>query len=299
MIGDEGAAAVAVTRRRRTIAVIGVVALALIASAVIVARSRGTDTERLAADGPAAVTTSTTTADGDPTTTVPLVPLTTGVPIPDAVEAPPATEAPSATPASPRAASAGTSVGTEVTAAGAVLTRSPSGATRRVDKAKGCTSATADGWTIEDCGALRTSGTVLVWLVEAKGKASRALVLKEQTAGRWLIVLSAADVDGRSFTRIGVRGEDVSGDGQPELVFGFHRRDDASTLAVDVVDGAPSVVAHTDLAKGSARVAAGALTTWSSATDGFDEVEIRHAGGAYRASAARRVPASAVPQSMI
>jgi hypothetical protein len=164
---------------------------------------------------------------------------------------------------------------------------------RSVDKATGCTSATADGWKQTGCGALRTSGTVLLWVVETKGKASRALVLKEQTEGRWAVVLSAADVDGTAFSKIGVRGEDVSGDGQPELVFGFHRKDGASTLSMDVVDATPAVVAHRDLAKGE-------ITTWAATADGAaDEVHIRYASGAYRAGAAQKVARSAVPASMI
>jgi hypothetical protein len=141
---------------------------------------------------------------------------------------------------------------------------------------------------------------VLLWLVEAKGKASRVLVLKEQTAGTWLVVLSAADVNGTAFERIGVRGEDVSGDGQPELVFGFHRKDAAGTLAMDVVDAAPSVVVHRDLAKGAVRLAKGEITTWAAAGDGaYDQVGIRFAAGAWRASAAQRVGRDAVGASMI
>ena len=295
--------------QRRALGVVGGLVVVVLLVVALTSRS-GDGGDRLAVKGVAENAPSTTTsappADDGPSTTLPLVPVTTGVPIPDAVEPPPSTAPPTATPAAPRpgttSAGGGTAAaaGTVVTAEGAVLARSPSGASRRVDKAKGCTSATADGWAIEDCGALRTNGTVLLWLVETKGKASRALVLKEQTSGVWSIVLSAADVDGRSFARIGVRGEDVSGDGQPELVFGFHRKDAASTLAMDVVDATPAVVAHRDLPKGSVRLAAGEITTWAAAADGgYDQVAIRYAGGAWRASTAQRVGRDAVGASMI
>ena len=271
------------------------------------------DDERLAVRGRAenAPTTTTTTTepvaagDGATSTTVALVPVTTGVPVPDATEAPPVTEAPSATPAAPRAASGGQPAaddGTVVTAEGATITRSPSKAVRTVDKAKGCNSAGGEGWTIENCGALRTSGTVLLWVVETKGKASRALVLKEQTAGRWAVVLSAADVDGTAFDTIGVRGQDVTGDGQPELVFGFHRKDAARTLSVDVVDASPAVILHRDLPRGSVRLSSGEITTWaaSGAGDGtYDQVSIRYTGSAWRAAAAQRVSRAAVPASMV
>ncbi|HVF32420.1 MAG TPA: hypothetical protein VM933_05210 [Acidimicrobiales bacterium] len=295
-------------QRRRALGLVGGLLAVVLAALAFSARGDDGD-DRLAVRGVAENAPSTTTsavpeADGGPSTTLPLVPVTTGVPVPDAFEPPPSTAPPTATPGAPRpAATTGGDAGTVVTGQGAVLTRSPSGATRKVDKAKGCTSATADGWKIEDCGALRTSGTVLLWLVEAKGRASRALVLKEQTSGTWTVVLSAADVDGTAFDRIGVRGEDVSGDGQPELVFGFHRKDAARTLSMDVVDAAPAVVVHRDLAGGRVRLAKGEITTWAAAADGtpgaYDQVAIRFVDGAWRAGAAQRVDRQAVGDSMI
>lgn len=298
-------------KQRRALGLVG--GLVALVALILAVGAGGDDDDRLAVRGVAenapSTTTSTTAPDGDDgasDTTVPLVPVTTGVPVPNATEAPPPTARPSATPAAPRATTGGgaptaTAGGSVVTGEGATLTRSPSGATRSVDKAKGCTSAGGgDGWKIEECGALRTSGTVLLWLVEVKGKASRALVLKEQTSGRWLIVLSAADVNGTAFAKIGVRGEDVSGDGQPELVFGFHRKDAASTLSMDVVDASPAVVVHRDLAKGAVRLAKGDITTWAAAADGsYDQVAIRYSAGAWRAGAAQSVPRRAVPASMI
>ncbi len=297
--------------RRRLLAVAGA-SVGVLALASGLAAGAGND-ERLAVRGVAENAPSTTTSlpavESGPTTTLALRPVTTGVPVPNAVEAPPPTLPPSATPAAPRAGTAtpasgaapAAGTGTAVTGAGAVLTRSTSGATRKVDKAEGCNSARADGWEIEECGALRTSGTVLLWLVETKGKGSRALVLKEQTAGTWLVVLSAADVDGRAFARIGVRGEDVSGDGQPELVFGFHRNDAAKTLAVDVVDASPVVVVHRDLAGGAVRLSKGEITTWSMAESegGYDQITIRNVDGTWRAGVAQRVARSAVPASSV
>jgi hypothetical protein len=305
------------TAQRRTLTVIGGVVVLVALVLALTSTGGGDDDQRLAVEGrteeaPSTTTSSTvllggTGASSDTTeTTIPLVPLTTGVPIPDAVEAPPATDPPSATPVAPPAGSGGGVTasgsssgadGTVVTADGATVARSPSGAVRTVDKAKGCNSAAGAGWTLQSCGALRTSGTVLLWVVETKGKASRALVLKEQTDGKWAVVLSAADVDGTQFSKIGVRGEDVSGDGQPELAFGFHRKD--GTLSMDVVDATPAVVAHRNLTKGVVELAKGRITTWSAADGGYDQVEIRYRAGAYRAGAAQRVARSAVPASMI
>jgi hypothetical protein len=211
---------------------------------------------------------------------------------------------PSATPAAPRttATPAGTTTAaaapgaTVVDGTGAVLARPSGTAVRPVDKAKGCNSANDDGWTIDDCGALRTNGTVLLWVVESKGKATRVLVLKEQTAGQWATLLRAGDGNG-AWSRVGVHAEDVSGDGQPELVFGFHGSAADKPLAVDLVDANANVAVHRDLAHGVAQTAKGSLTTWSAAGDGYDQQAITYAGGTWQASAPQRVPRSAAPQA--
>lgn len=290
--------------------------LALVAVLLVASRDGG-ERDRLAVEGraedappqsePAPEPSSPPEADSG--TTVPLVPVTTGVPVPDAVEAPPPTAAPSATPGTPRARSdssaTGSAAGTPgdgdvVTGTGAVLTRPPDTTTTRpVDKAKGCHSAADPGWTIQDCGALRSGGGVLLWVVESKGKGLRTLVLRERTSGRWTVVLSALDDQGSTFSAVGVRGEDVSGDGHPELVFGFHRRDRERTLAVDVVDASPAVVVHRELPQGAARVSKGQLDTWAAAGDGFDHVVIRYASGAWRAGRPTRVARADVPPSMV
>ena len=291
--------------QRRVIGVVG--GLAVILLLVLVLTSGGPDGsegERLAVRGRAEnapSTSSAPTTDPPPSTTVPLVPVTTGVPVPDAVEAPPPTAPPSATPAAPGTAPGPTVVGaaagaTTVDGKGAVLARQGSSATRPVDKARGCNSANDAGWKIANCGALRSSGTVLLWVVETKGKATRVLVLKEQTAGNWSTVLLAADDAGTAWSSVGVRGEDVSGDGQPELVFGFHRQGTDRVVSMDVVDAASAaVVVHRDLTRGVVETAKGRISTWSAAGDGYDEVVIRFSGGAWRAGAPKRVDRGAVP----
>ena len=268
----------------------------------------GSEGDRLAVRGRAEHAPSTTsppTTEAAPSTTLPLVPVTTGVPVPDAVEAPPPTQPPSATPAAPGTAPGPTVAGASSSAAGAstvdgkgALLARPANttATRPVDKAKGCNSANDAGWKIANCGALRSSGTVLLWVVETKGSATRVLVLKEQTAGNWSTVLQAADDAGTAWSSVGVRGEDVSGDGQPELVFGFHRQGAERVVSMDVVDAATAgVVVHRDLNRGVVQTAKGRITTWSAAGDGYDEVVIRFSGGAWRASAPIRVDRGAVP----
>jgi hypothetical protein len=293
--------------QRRALAVVGGV-VAVLAVVGLLVRGGGGGDERLSVEG-ATEEASTTTAptEVDPTeTTLPLLPVTTGVPVPNATEAPPPTRPPSATPAAPGSAQsggvvAGAPAGTSVVdGKGAVLTRPANvAATRPVDKAKGCQSANDAGWKIEDCGALRSSGTVLLWVVEHKGPATRVLVLKEQTAGQWSTVLSAVDDTGTAWTKVGVRGEDISGDGQPELVFGFHERAADKALAVDLVDAAAAVVVHRDLVNGVVQAAKGTLTTWSAAGDGYDQVSVRFIGGSWRASAPERVDRTAAPASSV
>ncbi|HUP85582.1 MAG TPA: hypothetical protein VM143_07940 [Acidimicrobiales bacterium] len=294
--------------QRRVLGGVGGVSAILVLLLLLTRGGDGRAGDRLAVEGPARdAPATTTTTDSSSETTLPVLPVTTGVPVPNATEAPPPTAPPSATPAAPRTASgttglsAASSVGTTtVDGKGALLARPASAATRPVDKAKGCASANDAGWKIANCGALRSSGTALLWVVETKGKATRVLVLKEQTAGQWSTVLFAADDAGTAWTSVGVRGEDVSGDGQPELAFGFHRQGAARDLAVDLVDAAAAnVVVHRDLSHGVAQTAQGALTTWSAAGDGYDEVAIRFAGGAWRATAPKRVERGAVPASSV
>ena len=291
--------------QRRVLVVVGGLVASLLLVFLLTGVGDGSEGERLAVRGraenaPSTTEAPTTTVDPATVTTLALVPVTTGVPVPNAVEPPPPTSPPSATPAAPRTASGTTGVaaGTStVDGKGALLTRpSNSAATRPVDKAQGCNSANDAGWKVANCGALRSSGTVLLWVVETKGKATRVLVLKEQTAGNWSTVLSAADDAGTAWSSVGVRGEDVSGDGQPELVFGFHRQGADRVVSMDVVDAAAAaVVVHRDLTRGVVQTASGRVSTWSAAGDGYDEVVIRFTAGAWRATAPKRVDRGAVP----
>lgn len=280
----------------------GVLVVAVVAGALV----RGGDDERLEVKGRASATTTTEaqpTAGTEPSsdTTLPLVPVTTGVPVPTtpttaapdrrAVKVTPATASPASIPAGPPA----------LTGHGAVLTPpAPPVPTRAIDKAKGCHSAVDPGWRVVDCGALRTSGTVLVWLVEARGKGLRALVLREQAPGQWATALRAADDDGSRFSAIGVRGEDVSGDGQPELGFGFRRRGAERVLAFDLVDPAGAVAVHRELPQGSVTLTTGEVSTWAAIPDDRAErAVIRYVEGAWRIVATEAVERSAVPPSMV
>lgn len=182
---------------------------------------------------------------------------------------------------------------------GAVLTPPANPTPRAIDKLRGCNSAGDPGWTIVECGALQSQGMVMIWLIESRGAGRRVLVLREQTGGLWAPVLAVADDDGSRYVDIGVKGEDVSGDGQPELSFGFRRAGAGRVLDVDVVS-APGVVAlHRTLAGGSARVAKGQVDTWEALPEGTAVHSIFRFSGSWRMVSSSPVAADAVPPSMV
>ena len=289
------------TRHQRWI--LGGIAASVLLVAVAAAFNRTGEGERLAVENRVpGSTTTTVVAPVSTDTTFALVPVTTGAPLPTtpsttttvrgAVRVTPASGSPQPT------AAAGPPA---LTGEGAVLAPpSPPPPTRPIDKTKGCNSAVDAGWRVVECGALRTSGTVLVWVVESRGAGLRALVLKEQAPGQWATALRAADDDGSRFSSIGVRGEDISGDGQPELVFGFHRKAADRMLSVDLVEASGAVTVHRDLPHGSVTVAKGEMTTWAATGDGRAQRSvIRHAGGAWRIVASEPVDRATVPPSMV
>jgi len=323
------------TRSQRIVlgAVGGLIALAFVAWAVVAAAggaggrdeidqlTAGPGTGSGEGDDPAGDDAPDTTG-----TTYALVPVTGGAPLPTTTAKPPPkppppppeTVAAAQAPASGSGQAGGASQTTNattggpppppaLTADGAILAKPPppdADRTRTVDKAKGCHSAVDAGWKVVQCGALKRSDAVLLWVTEQhpKTKGLRALVLRERTAGQWVTVLRVHDDDATRFSRIGVRGEDVSGDGQPDLVFGFHRRTDDKAVGVDVVDGPGIVTLHRDLPGPTTSVHAqkGQLDTWASQTDGTAlHQTIKVMSGAWRVAASEPVPRTSVPPSMV
>lgn len=282
--------------------------LIVVVSLAWVAAASGSDGRReVEADG-----SSRASGDDDgpvsTDTTLPLVPVTGGAPLPTTSTTPPSVPLPTpeqvaaATPTTVASASApAPGAGSPaLTAEGALLVRPSTDSVRPIDKARGCNSAVDAGWKIVDCGALRRDDAVLVWTVQAKGKGLRATVLRERTAGEWLTVLVASDDAGSRWSKIGVRGADVSGDGRPDLVFGFHTRAADRALAVDVVDGPGTVGLHRLLPHGSVRVENGALHGWSALADGsYEHATYKWLANGWRVAATDRAKADAVPPSMV
>jgi hypothetical protein len=292
-----------VTRgQRRVLGAVGclivVVSLAWVAAA---AGSDGEQRERGLARAGGDDAASTTTE-----TTLPLIPVTSGQPLPPTSTTPPSVPLPTpeqvaaATPTTIASASAPAPAGAGLSGEGALLVRPATDSVRAVDKAKGCNSANDPGWRIVECGALKRDDVVLLWVVQSRGKGLRALVLREQTAGQWTTVLAANDDDGTRWSKIGVRGADVSGDGRPDLVFGFRTRAADNALAVDVVDGPGTVGLHLLLPGGSARAEVGALHGWAMLADGsYEHTTYKRLANAWRVAATERVGRDRVPPSMV
>jgi hypothetical protein len=112
-----------------------------------------------------------------------------------------------------------------------------------------------------------------VWLVEHKPVATsateawRAFVLQwSQGKGAWLVDLEYRDDDASVVFDVNVLASDLTGDGRPELVFGYHFNGSGSILGYDVVTsaatGGPTVAVHRELSHGSALVADGTITDY-------------------------------------
>ena len=283
--------------------------LIVVVSLAWVAAAAGSDGDEPSRSRASANGESETTERTD--TTLPLVPVTSGAPLPPTSTTPPSVPLPtpeqvaaaipstSAPPGSTSTAAA-PAPPPALTAEGALLTRPSTDQVRPVDKARGCHSANDPGWRIVECGALRRGDGVQLWVVQSRNKGLRVLVLRERTAGQWVTVLSAADDDGTRWSRVGVRGGDVSGDGQPDLVFGFHLRSGDKALALDVVDNIGVVGLHRLLPGGSARLEPGALHGFAALADGsYEHTTYKWLANAWRVAATERMAREAVPPSMV
>jgi hypothetical protein len=191
-----------------------------------------------------------------------------------------------------------------VTGQGAVLHAPATAETRLVPVGGGCEALGDPGWTVA-CGTANARGGVLAWVVETMATgdgdtARRAMVFRRGTGQQWSLVLRAADDSGGQFAAVRARVEDLSGDGAPEIAFGFTRTGASAVLALDVVEGPGNVVVHRELPRGVARVSSGQLDTWRR-TDGarYAHEVIQFRDGAWRIVASTPVPAGDVPPSQL
>jgi hypothetical protein len=163
---------------------------------------------------------------------------------------------------------------TPANAAGALLAAPPPPVTQSTAPPDASCEALGDaGWTVKACGTAALDGGPRVWLVEHRAvpgiatEAWRALVLQwSQGRGAWLVDLQYKDDDAGLIFDINVLPSDLTGDGRPELVFGFHFTGSGSLLGYDVVTGtpagAPAVAVHRELSHGAAQVSEGGITDY-------------------------------------
>jgi hypothetical protein len=144
------------------------------------------------------------------------------------------------------------------------------------DDAVGCDSIATRSGAASACDRLSLGGVNVAWVIDAQGGAT---VLQNDPGsdepGTWNVELETSSTPSRP-----PLVTDVTGDGQPELVFGFRN---GSTLAVDVVeirDGNAGVVLHLDLPSGRVTAGDGQLDVWQQAGGGdFEHWTVRRDGG--------------------
>src|SRR5687767_6146785 len=130
-----------------------------------------------------------------------------------------------------------------------------------------CESLVAPGL-LGECSEVPVADTRVVWVVQrdTTTDGSSAFTARVFTfvpdAGGWVEWLQASDPAGDLWSDVNVLPADLTGDGVPELLFGFREVDEPLTLDYDIVsyeqNGAPQVIAHpNDAARGSVVVAAG------------------------------------------
>ena len=234
-------------RTRNVLIAAGTAAMVLLGVGVgIVVADDDADDANAAPASSTTTSTTTTTTIASPTT-VAVIPTTPTAPPPD---------------------------GTPIGATGALLSAPPPPLTQSSEPPDANCHALGDaGWIVKACGTASMSGGARVWLVEHKPvpnsatEAWRAFVLHwSQGKGVWLVDLEYEDDAASQVFDINVLPSDLTGDGKPELVFGFHFTGSGSILGYDVVTATsgnnPSVSVHRELSHGAALVAAGLITDY-------------------------------------
>ncbi len=126
------------------------------------------------------------------------------------------------------------------------------------DDTFGCDSIATQSGSASDCDRLSIGGVNIAWVLDANGGAT---VLQNDPGvdeeGTWNVELETGGSPSRR-----PLVTDVTGDGQPELVFGF--RSDQSLLVdvIEIRDGNAGVVLHLDLPGGRVSAGDGQLDVW-------------------------------------
>lgn len=173
----------------------------------------------------------------------------------------------------------------------------PSDTSVRTAAGGDCRTMASATWSIDSCGTVTSAGGPITWLIETKSKGWRVLLLKPAGVAQWSPHLAASDDTGTRWTAIKARVADGPGGTNDQVLgVGFSVRT-GSSLAVDLIQRG-QVVAHTDLAKGAARLSRAQLDTWAAQADGsYLHQIVRWRSDAWRVVETEKVPASLVPPS--
>lgn len=170
-----------------------------------------------------------------------------------------------------------------------------------------------------ECGEVPVSGNRVAWVVESSPTttAARTYTVRVFTyvtdESGWVEWLRAEDAGGERWTGVNVVAQDLTGDGVPELVIGFHAQGEAEALAVDVVSysevGIPQVVAHpADADHGSLVLASGGFDLYAARYPAdepvccppvFSRQTIAFLDGFFRITGTEDVGPNAVPASQV
>ncbi len=167
-------------------------------------------------------------------------------------------------------------------------------------------SAVSDGpsWSTS-CGVAHSSGGDLMWVIESTpgpvGTAWHVYALRHLQGYQWVVTVAVADNTGqRQWTAVHAAAIDVTGDGNQDLVFGFHYPPPASSLVVDVVSGSGRVNLHQWFVEGAVQLAPGQLDAWGAGPGGvgYGHEVLRYLSGAWRIVSSVPAPAVIPPSSV-
>jgi hypothetical protein len=181
-----------------------------------------------------------------------------------------------------------------------------------------CQSLVSPGL-LGECGEVPVAGTRVVWVVQrdttpdgSSAFAGRVFTFVPD-AGGWVEWLQASDPAGERWSDVNVLPADLTGDGVPELLFGFRELDERLTLEYDIVgygqNNLPQVLAHpNDAARGSVVVAGGEILEYAAQYPNdepaccppeFMRRTIAFEQGFFRVMATETVLPNAVPASQL
>lgn len=197
---------------------------------------------------------------------------------------------------------------------GAILVPVTDGLTRPLGSVQGC-QVLLDAGT-GDCAVVQTANGAMVVTVEPGPYPDDVLVSRPWTVRvyrpvpgddeQFQVALETPvgdDGAGPSYANVTAKVADVTGDGHDELLLGYRSEGTGQILDVDIVDtakdGAPQVVAHDQLYKGTVVVHTGRLVTYAPVYKKSDanccptwsqRSTVRYRDGAFHVTAGPRTP---------